>query len=459
MVLMNTQKAYFHVLLLPLAVVGCTSGEKSKVCNPARIASPALTTHRVTWNDWAAVEQTNGIMTLRHVPAVGGRTLSLEINGDDAFLVVDEHRGQTYDADSLENSVHFGGHFVCIGPELRWSVDEQPFNTNAGPYDVQVESSDASQHTILLTSRHASWRGATISMQRSITMHRGSTHVAIEEQVINRGDKPLEVYLWDFTQLDAHRDDPKNGKTRRNLVVYMPVPLGENGEKQYTSLLPPDSAMEAQIDEGSAASMLRLNYQGVPFKVASHPEAWWVAAVDRDTGWTYVKQFEASEDPTYVDNNGPVEVFGSGEDHPLGMFVELELLTGMNRYAPGEGIVQRANWYATTCAGPVLSVKPAGVVCSPLRAYRDDGHDGDEEWEVRGRFGVFHLGTAQLVAYDQSNEPVASVETFDIDPREELIIKVDIDDDRLLDKRLKLQIFDHNGDPVGTLEETFLSYE
>lgn len=409
-----------------------------------RVAAPGVNTWDVSWRGWDAIEQNNGLMTLRHVPGAGGRTLSLEIGGDDAFAVFPENEGKTWPVDGREASVHFGGHYTAIGPERIWTVHDQPFNPHGGPYEVEYDTDNADRHTVRLTSRPGTWKGATIDIDRSITVHRGTTHVIIDETVTNRGPDPLTFYIWDFTQLDA-LDRRAAGRRLRPLSVYMPVPV-EDGRKMYHSFLPPDPLMNEQFDESLPADVLAIHFNAVQFKVASHAEEWWVAAVDRETGWTYVKVFDPQQDARYVDDNGPIEVYGSHMDSPRDEpFVELELLTGIERCRPGRGITQREHWYATICRGPILSFSPAGVVCERLAFERDE-----TQGRLSGRFGVFHLGSVRADAFGKDNRPLASSEPVPIDPREELVLDLAVPL-RAGTEEVVLKVFDHNGDYVGEL--------
>ena len=403
-------------------------------------------TRDVSWRGWSAIEQTNGLITMRHVPAAGARTMSLEINGDDAFLVFPDEMGKTYQADGRDNSVHFGGHYTCIGPERIWGVHEQPFNPHAGPYRVRQRVQKEDRHELDFASRPDTWRGATISIDRRITIHRGNTHVIVDEKVMNRGPDPLEFYVWDFTQIDAMKRRPANPGLRR-LSVYVPVPL-KDGRKAYTAFFEPKPEMRAQFDHRLPADVLAIHYAAEQFKIASHADDWWVAAVDHDTGWTYVKAFDRAEGarPVTVDNNGPIEVYGANRDEPLGgSFVELELLAGMGRHDSGDVIEQREHWYATTCKGPVLDFTPAGVVCDKLTAERDG-----EYYDVTGRFGVFHLGTARLRAVDQRGKTLFTGEPILIDPRKEftLTATAPAKEDAA---GLILEVFDHQAELAGEL--------
>ena len=409
------------------------------------VDAPAVVTRDVDWQGWKAIEQTNGLVTLRHVPAAGGRTLSLEIGGDDAFLVFPNERGRSYPVDGRPASVHFGGHYVCIGPETVWNVHDQPFNPHGGPYEARRQVDRPDCHELSLVSRPGTRKHATVSMERRIVVRSGSTHVTVDETVTNRGTGPLEFYIWDFTQIDAaDRRKPAPHPLRR-LSFYVPVPV-RDGRKQYTVFMPGDPAKQGQFDEGLPADVLAIHYAAEQFKIASHAGQWWVAAVDHDTGWTYVKAFDADAQARHVDGNGPIEVYGSFMTEPAGRpFVEMELLGGIRRCAPGESIRHRESWYACICKGPVLEFSPAGVVCERLAAVKQGAG-----WRVTGRFGVFDLGTARLRMVDGDNRTLWQSDPMVIDPRKEFGLDATVSPPKKT-ARIMLEIANHRGEKTGAL--------
>lgn len=409
------------------------------------VDAPAVVTRDVDWQGWKAIEQTNGLITLRHVPDAGGRTLSLEIGGDDAFLVFPNERGRCYSVDGRPASVHFGGHYVCIGPETMWSVHEQPFNPHGGPHEARRQIERADCHEVSLVSRPGTSKNATVSMERRIVVRSGSTHITVDEVVTNHGTDPLEFYIWDFTQIDAADHRKPAPHPLRRLSFYVPVPV-RDGRKQYTVFMPRDPAKQGQFDETLPTDVLAIHYAAEQFKIASHAEQWWIAAVDHDTGWTYVKVFDADSHARHVDGNGPIEVYGSFMTEPAGQpFVEMELLGGIRRCARGESVRHRESWYACICKGPVLEFSPAGVVCEQLAAVRQGGG-----CRVTGRFGVFRLGTARLRLVDGDDKTLWLSEPMTVDPRVEFRLDASVPPQKKTTKII-LEITNQGGEKTGVL--------
>jgi hypothetical protein len=80
---------------------------------------------------------------------------------------------------------------------------------------------------------------------------------------------------------------------------------------------------------------------------------------------------------------------------------ESEVLSPYARLQPGESFTWRYEWTACRIGGdfPVLRCSKAGLVSEPLDCQRDGGRV-----QLRGRFGVFHLGRLLLEVYDEKGE-------------------------------------------------------
>ncbi len=436
------------------------------------VSIPKLVTRGTTWRGWQAIEQSNGLTTLRHVPGIGGRTMSLEINGYDCLLVFPDQEGTTYPADSRQRSVHFGGHYSCIGPETKWNVHEQAFNPHAGPYQHQIDTRSATEHVVTLTSKPGTWRGATYQIIRTITVRTATTHVTVDEGIYNCGAEPLEFYLWDFTQIDA-LDRTKPDCSLRNLHVYVPLPPG-GAPGRYDVLFCAKPEVREQFNEELAKDVLDLRYVGGQCKIASHASRWWLACVDHDSGWTYVKTFEPESAAKFVDGNGPIEVYTSEHDRQNHeAFIEMELLTGIDTYPPGGVLQQREHWYLTTCFGPVVGLTDVGITAERLKArrMRQGGSTGQvgasglvttgetqragESVEVTGRYGVFWLGSVRVWFLDASGNTLAQSPGVRIDPRRELRLRQTLTAPPG-SVRAVLVVLDHNGRAVGTLDAVAL---
>lgn len=404
---------------------------------------PPLQSREVAWRGWKAIEQTNGLFTLRHVPAIGGRTMSVEIGGDDAILVFPSEQGKSYSPAERYKSVHFGGHYTCIGPELVWNVNEQPFSPHSGEYRYELDTSSPDRHVLHLISRPGTWLDATIQIERDITTFRGNTHVIVDERIFNRGREPLRFYSWDFTQINALR--PRGGGLR-DLTIYVPVP-DRDGRKEYKQFvtLPPEASV--QFDENVGPGILGIDNHGFLFKIASHAAAWWLACVDHQTGWTYIKAFDVDPAAQYVDDNGPIEVFGSAYDRDKPeAFLEMELLGGIRSVPPGVPITTREHWYATICRGPVLAMTDVGLVAEPLRCARK----GDVV-EAKGRFGVFYAGYVQVELFDADALPAGASERIAITPTQTLALHASVHPEAGA-VRATLFVLDHQGRRVGVLD-------
>jgi hypothetical protein len=128
-------------------------------------------------------------------------------------------------------------------------------------------------------------------------------------------------------------------------------------------------------------------------------------------------------------------------------FVEMELLTGIGRYRPGEALTQREHWFATSCKGPIVEVTPVGVVCEPLRVSRPG--DG-RQLSVSIRFGVFYLGTLQVSLLDVQGKTLYAAEPKAVNPCFEYVFNAALPNQAAAE-HLVLEVFDYRHNKVGEL--------
>ncbi|NLX13927.1 MAG: hypothetical protein GXY44_09790 [Phycisphaerales bacterium] len=414
-----------------------------------KIIVEPLETRQVEWSGWSAIEQGNGLLTLRHVPAAGGRTLSCMIHEDDVFWVNDQWRGQRRPADAQETGIDFGGNYLAIGPQRSWSLQQQPFNPNAGPWQAEIENQDALSHTVRMTSRPGTLRGATVEMERSITMHRGNTHVRIEQKATNRGPDSIDFLLRTVTEIDGLRRRTADQPLRR-LSFFFPVPLLD-GVKKYRPILSLQTQTGTHFDASLPEDVLAVHYGGQAVQVISDSRKGWIAAVDRQSGWTFIKTLDALESAGYVDQHGPIELATGAMDRAQNLAVNrMELLGGFQRCRPGADIAQIEHWYAAVCQGPILAVTSVGAACEPLALRQEK-----EYIDVSGRFAVFYRGLARLAVLDHRDRELFVGEPIPIDPRQELLINATLP---VKDKAdvVVLRIHDYLDEPVGELAREHL---
>ncbi len=414
-----------------------------------KIIVEPLATRQVEWSGWSAIEQSNGLLTLRHVPAAGGRTLSCAIEGDDAFWVNPQWRGQSWPAGTKETSVDFGGHFLALGPQRSWSLQQQPFNPNAGPWQAEIESHDPQIHTVRLVSRPGTLRGATVEMERTITLHCGNTHVRIEQKAVNRGPDPLDFLLRTVTEIDG-LNRRQAGLPPRSLSFFFPVPLVD-GVKKYRPLLSLQAQAGTRFDAQFPTDVVAVHYGGQAVQVLSDSRKGWIAAVDQQSGWTFIKSLDGLETAGYVDHHGPIELETGVLDRGRSLAINrMELVGGFQRCRPGAGITQTEHWYVAVCRGPILAVTPVGATCEPLTLRPEK-----EYIDVSGRFAVFYCGLARLAVLDHRDQEIFVDEPIPIDPRQELQIDATLPIKEKADV-VVLRIYDYRDQLVGELAREHL---
>ena len=83
--------------------------------------------------------------------------------------------------------------------------------------------------------------------------------------------------------------------------------------------------------------------------------------------------------------------------------MEAEILGPLRSMAPGETQSLDIDWYVARCPGPIVNVTNAGCANQRLRV-----EPIDAGFRLTGVFGLFHLGSVQLVWLDGDERTVAA---------------------------------------------------
>ena len=161
----------------------------------------------------------------------------------------------------------------------------------------------------------------------SVRLDPAAAAVAIDDELFNIGDHPLEVAPWSITQL------PPGG------LVRLPQPLAITEHIVHPNrilVLWPYTSWEDKRLEAREGELLVHSAPGPWLKLGSFIEAGWVSYA-RD-GVTFVCRFEPDPAATYPDRGCNVEIY-SGEP-----FLELEVLGPMTVLAPGDTVTLSQRW-------------------------------------------------------------------------------------------------------------------
>ncbi|MCW8848977.1 MAG: T9SS type A sorting domain-containing protein [Melioribacteraceae bacterium] len=379
---------------------------------------------------WTSIVQTNGIITLATVPAIGARIMQYDLD-DHKYLYINPNEiGKTY-IPSKGGFHGFGGYVVWPGPQYsRWGWPPPPI-LDYGTYQSEIVQNLADSTCISVSSETEKWQAPGLHFERRMTVYKGTSRVKVDQVMINEALEEQSWSIWDVTQTIANSIGNK-------YWVYFPInPNSEHG----------DDGVYFRNDENSSAwqGEVATEIYGVVFKpegkkLFADPDKGWIGYVDEGKSKAYIKSFKIFEEEIYPGDNGGgrVQVY-------LGpSYYEVEVASPIvNLKANGGRYSFIQNWYATTINGPILDVNSAGAIETPL-------YQSSQTNNILGTFGVFHIGTAKLVAKDSSGVILAEGITHNITPFEKLVINeaLELPEETTA---IEIVVYDYSGNEVGPI--------
>jgi hypothetical protein len=351
-----------------------------------------------------ALKMTNGLVTLVAVPEFGGRIMEYKI-GSKPLLWVNLSeveaarpvREQAGDANSAASRTwrNWGGYKVWPAPQIRWQGPPDPPGSalDGGRWVGRIVKPRGSVGEIELVSPPD--KAVTgLQITRRVTMEVGTTRVRVEEIFKNVGSQPVEWSIWAVTQVpgslapeEAFSEDAR---------VYFPLNLQSRFQGGYKQLIDRSSSQWRVID----GNLMEVSYKKELGKIGADSAAGWIAYVDDRHDWAYVKQFEFQPGATYPDGGCSVEVFTSDKE----AYMELELLSPLQKLAPGAEMRFAQEWFAARVSAPIRQVIDGAAISEPLQLEVRDG----KTWVV-GLLGVFQPAKLQIMALDENDKALGNV--------------------------------------------------
>jgi hypothetical protein len=346
------------------------------------------------------------------VPEIGGRVVQFKVGGKEFFWVNPELAGRQSPANGLGPDggwLNYGGDKLWPAPQ-GWDRPDQwqgpPDAVLDGqPYLCDVPPTKAGEAALRLTSREDPRSG--IQFSRIIRLFENSTHVQIQATMKNISSQPRRWGIWAHTQLDA----ALGGANEPNPLMraWCPVNPRSRFVPGYDVIFGAEDNPSFRTDW--RRGLVRADYRYKVGKIGVDSTGGWVATVDGLSGAVFVQRFTYEPDRPYPDN-ATVEFWhnGVGKIHAYNRDLEFaadsvknpfvfesELLSPFCELEAGESCTWEYQWMAANVGGdfPILECNPSGVVADELEPSALDGGDG-RRWNLRGRFGVFASGTAQL---------------------------------------------------------------
>jgi len=270
-------------------------------------------------------------------PDIGGRILSITVDGRELLFVQKEHAGETFDFSGVtdlalrKKEIGFrlwGGDKTWIAPQNEWLEGIPPLDLDASPYSHLLDG-----EAIVMESPVC--RETGLSIKRRISPASGNG-IRVEQTITNRSDRPVRKAIWDVTQMVR----PFDVWIRSPIERVRPYPE-EGGSERYKSdvVLEQDGYSVIRCD-----APLHFKYGATPDGIGE------VIAVKRGgpTEKTVVHTRNFALDPGAPFAHGScVEVYNS----PDYDYMELEIHSPLVTLQPAEHHTHEQIWHFFTFDG------------------------------------------------------------------------------------------------------------
>lgn len=375
----------------------------------------------VGYKDWGAKWDTifvlkNDLVTLAVLPKIGGRIMQYDL-GTHPSIYVDNDVKNSVPADG---NTLVGGYRTLPSPQSDFGWPSPPA-VDCKPYTCKVLTSNADSTVIYLESgiensndeKYKTHKG--LQFKRLITMYKASSHVKVEETMLNKGNAAFTHGIWDITQSECSQ----NGETdTENFWVYFKKnPASTLGKgKGYVHYIneqmgqgPDDTQWRPDAAPGGIMGVQYL--QSGDAKIGADCTAGWIAFVDRLDGYAYIKKFTYEKGKTYPDSGVTVQVY----TYTSYNMIEVEVLGPLVTLQKNDSTKMTEHWFSARTNGPVLDVNDAGLISSRLTATQSS-----DSMTVKGTYGLFYSGKVKCVYVNSENSEVATVDSFPVVPTDSL---------------------------------------
>ena len=411
----------------------------------------------IPFKGWDGVYLSNGLIDAVCVPEIGGRLMQFSLGPQDYLFMNPELLGARFTFEEhagdgeLVNWKNYGGAKTWPAPqgwdgEGQWPGPPDPV-LDSGRYDFETSQAD-DRASVLMISPMDERSGLRI--RREISLVRGSSRLQFDLSFENISSRAIHWSIWDVAQMLCSTVE---GELNDDCWLY--IPTDPDRERPYEIMFGDDND-QYQLDSSSA--LLAVQYRGIVGKIGVHSPAGWIAFADKQTGFALCMQFPYQPDAEYPDKGATVECWteSPGAPSPIpisspGYILEAEVLSPLFSLQPTEVASHHVTWAAAYCPAPIVEVTDVGCVHQQLSI------DLSEGWaRIRGVFGCFLAGHAELVFLDSSDTILSRIDLGPVSPLSVLNV------DTLVrvnngTARISLNILDVDGTAAGTLSSVVLA--
>lgn len=374
--------------------------------------------------DWDSVFVVkNGIVTLAAVPKIGGRIMQYDLGSHPSIYVDESNKGLM----PIDGDMMVGGFRMLPSPQSDFGWPSPP-KLDCGEYKVTIKSNSPDSVEFVLESpiedatatKYQKHKG--LQFKRTITLYRSSTRVKVLMTMLNKGQQNMQHGIWDITQVICSNNGSEYDTN--NIWVYFKrnpsSKLGKGaGYVRYSEQSPSDGSDRSQwLPDGGGEGIFAAQYKKKVGKIGADCKDGWISYVDKHDGYAYVKTFTYEEGKTYPDSGASVQVY-TYSNYPT---LEVEVLGPLVDLKPGDSTIMEENWYAARSLGPVIFANKTGLVTRKLTAKQNE-----KTINLKGCFGVFHVGTLKYQFCKNTNDIIKEVDSVNVLPTDSIVVDKDFE--------------------------------
>ncbi|MCC7493686.1 MAG: hypothetical protein IT204_15125 [Fimbriimonadaceae bacterium] len=305
---------------------------------------------------------------------------------------------------TTEQYQNYGGAATWPAPQGQWTAAwPPPLALDLGTYTATVERADGDLAEVSVGSPKDEQLG--LSVTRRLALLRASTVLRVDSVLTNQSAQPR---AWSVADVSQHHGSLTPGETfTKDVQVFLPLAAESQHHLGYAALLGPATSTQFFPENG----LMRVEYLGQEASFGTDDKRGWVAWCDRRHETVLAKLTTLDPAAPYPDRGLASLVYTSPASKES--YLALTLRSALKLLAPQESLALTVWYGAATCPSPIVAATRGGVVSQPLQAEKL----GDSV-QLRGLFGVFYAGDAQVVFYDQEGRELARTKPVPVHPVE-----------------------------------------
>lgn len=401
---------------------------------------------KVNYKDWGAAWDTifvlkNELVTLALLPKIGGRIMQYDLK-DHPSIYIENSAKNTVPADG---NAFIGGYRTLPSPQSDFSWPSPPA-LDCKPYICKVLAESEDSTVIYMESqvensndlKYTKHKG--LQFKRVITLYKASTRVKVEVTMLNKGTSVLKHGIWDITQSDCSHNGVADTK---NFWVYFKKNPNSTlgGGKGYVQYMH-EGTDNSQWRPDAAPGVFGVQYLKKTGKIGADCRAGWIAFIDQQDGYAYVKTFTYEDGKEYPDSGASVQVYTYNNRN----VTEVEVHGPLVSLSPNDSTKMVENWFCARSSGPANDVNDAGIITKRISA-----HQTADTLSIEGIYGVFYPGMVKAVFFNENNTAISSVDSFTVTPAESLTVskKYKIPSGAVA---IRLEAYNSSGSRIGVLD-------